>query len=240
MIAHFRATALDPSLDSRFCEEALSTDGEGGRRVYAVIMIDMNVLPSSLSTRDKSIREKLRIELAGHTIIEELGLLHGTVRVDMVVVDENTRTMHGYELKSDLDTLQRLPEQMKIYNSTLDRVTIVVGRKHLHEAVKLVPSWWGVMLAKIQNENDEVSLMTLRIASDNPDDRDSFAIAQLLWRNEALAILEELEAAKGFRSKPREFIYRKLADEINQQDLCGRVRAQLTSREGWRSVLQPS
>ena len=200
----------------------------------------MNVLPLSRSTSDRVIREKLRTELAGCTIIEELGLRHGTVRVDMVVVDEQARSMHGYELKSDLDTLKRLPEQMKVYNATLNRVTIVVGKTHLHEAVKQVPNWWGVMVAKIPNGTDEVSLFTLRYASENPNDKSSFYIAQLLWRNEALDILEELETAKGFRSKTREVIYRKLAEELTQQDLYERVCARLTSRDGWRSALRPS
>lgn len=210
------------------------------RDAYTGIMNGMNVHSVSTSTNDRVIREKLRVELAGCTIIEELGLRHGTVRVDMVVVDEESRLMHGYELKSDLDTLQRLPEQMKVYNATLDRVTLVVGKKHLHEAIKLIPDWWGVMIAKIPNGSDEVSLMTLRYASDNPSNKDSFSIAQLLWRNEALTILEEIEAAKGMRSKSREAIYRRLVEEITQQDLCERVRARLMCREGWRSAKLPS
>jgi len=196
----------------------------------------MDTLPLSRSTNDRVIREKLRIELSGCTIIEELGLRHGTVRVDMVVVDAQGHSIHGYELKSDLDTLKRLPEQMKVYNETLSRVTIVVGKTHLHEAVKQVPSWWGVMVAKIPNGTNEVSLFTLRHASDNPSNRSSFYIAQLLWRNEALEILEEIERAKGFRSKTREAIYRKLAEELTQQDLYERVVSRLTSREGWRSA----
>ncbi len=200
----------------------------------------MTVLSIGTNTNDRIIREGLRRELAGCTIIEELGLRHGTVRVDMVVVDEQKGSIHGYELKSDLDTLQRLPEQMKVYNVTLDRVTLVVGKRHLHEAIKLIPNWWGVMVAKIPNGSDEVTLMTLRYASDNPSNKDSFSIAQLLWRSEALAILEELEAAKGMRSKSREVIYRRLVEEITQQDLCERVRTRLTCREGWRSGKLPS
>ena len=199
----------------------------------------MDVLHRFVGTSDKTIRSALKEKLnqvhrgeEHYTIIEELGLTHGTARVDMVVVNGS---IHGYELKSDLDTLQRLPDQMKIYNSVLDKMTLVVGKTHLHEAIRLIPDWWGVMIAK--PENQKVSLMTLREASDNPD-KSSLAIAQLLWRNEALGILEELEAAEGLRSKPRHLIYQRLIETIgDQESLCDRVRTRLFERfsqEGWR------
>ena len=204
------------------------------------MMNSMIALPLSTSTNDRLIRSALKEELNNthrsehYTIIEELGLSHGTARVDMVVVNG---LIHGYELKSDLDTLQRLPGQMKVFNSVLDKVTLVVGKKHLHEAIKLIPTWWGVMIAKIPESDGTLSLITLRDASDNPN-KDSLAIAQLLWRNEALSILEELEAAKGLRSKPRQLIYQKLVEAVeDQQFLCDRVRDRLFNREGWRSEI---
>jgi hypothetical protein len=200
-------------------------------------MINPMNAPVAANTSDKLIRLTLRDTLATthkgehYTVIEELGLAHGTARVDMVVVNG---LIHGYELKSDLDTLQRLPEQMKVYNSVLDRMTLVVGKKHLHDAIKLVPDWWGITIAKMPGRNGEVSLLVLREAQNNPD-KDSLAIAQLLWRNEALSILEELESADGFRSKSRDVIYRKLVEAIDQQSLCDRVRDRLFNRQGWRS-----
>jgi hypothetical protein len=41
-------------------------------------------------------------------ILEELGLKHGAARIDIAVVNGD---LHGYELKSDSDTLSRLPRQ---------------------------------------------------------------------------------------------------------------------------------
>src|SRR5258708_25750888 len=64
-------------------------------------------------------------------IIEELGITHGATRVDIAVVNGS---IHGYELKNELATLRRLPQQMRIYNSLLDQVTLVVERNHLFEA----------------------------------------------------------------------------------------------------------
>jgi hypothetical protein len=58
-------------------------------------------------------------------IIEELGVVHGKSRIDIAVING---LMHGYEIKSDKDTLQRLPEQMNMYNSVFNKVTLVVGK----------------------------------------------------------------------------------------------------------------
>jgi hypothetical protein len=77
-------------------------------------------------------------------------------------------------------------------------------------------------------------LDTLRPASLNPSP-DPLAIARLLWRDEALALVEERGAAKGLRSKPRLAIYRKLVEVFSLRELRDEVRSQLKSRERWRA-----
>ncbi len=78
-------------------------------------------------------------------ILQELGLRHGAARVDVAVVNG---LLHGYELKSDSDSLGRLARPL-VYGSVLDRVTLVVGRRHVEEAVGMVPAWWGVQVAEM-------------------------------------------------------------------------------------------
>lgn len=79
-------------------------------------------------------------------ILDEVGIRHGAARIDLVVVNG---TLHGFEIKSDRDTLKRLPKQVRIYNPVLDRITLVVGHRHADEAMQIVPEWWGVKLAVI-------------------------------------------------------------------------------------------
>lgn len=55
-------------------------------------------------------------------IVNELGIDFGSSRVDVAVINGN---IHGYEIKSDLDTLERLPRQMTYYNKLFQRMTIV-------------------------------------------------------------------------------------------------------------------
>ena len=189
-------------------------------------------------TSDKVIRTALKRKLQAkhkgelHTIIvEELGLKHGAARVDIAVING---VIHGYELKSDLDTLNRLPEQIRIYNSVLDKITIVVGKQHLHSAIKIIPDWWGISIAKMLKPNGKIVFYNIRKPEENPL-KDSVAIAKLLWRGEALDILEQLNQADGFRSKKRQIIYERLANVLDQKPLQRKVREYLFIRTNWRS-----
>jgi hypothetical protein len=66
---------------------------------------------TTLPTNDAIIRAALKRYLEGRhaqddkvRIIEELGISHGSCRIDIAVVNG---MIHGYEIKSDQDTLQR-------------------------------------------------------------------------------------------------------------------------------------
>lgn len=188
-------------------------------------------------TNDKLIRtalkEKLEIEHRNDSklkIIEELGIRHGTARVDIAVVNG---ILHGYEIKSDLDTLQRLPEQMDIYNSVFNQITLVVGKVHLYEAINIVPDWWGITVAKIDT-NDSVIFNCIREARNNLN-QDSVSVARLLWRDEALELLEKAGEATGLRSKSRANIYQKLSTVFDQKTLEQKVREAIFVRQDWRS-----
>ena len=163
-------------------------------------------------------------------ILQELGLRHGAARVDVAVVNG---ALHGYELKSDRDSLGRLPRQARVYSSVLDRVTLVAGRRHVDEAMDLVPKWWGVQVAEI-GPRGGVLFSSLRRAKHNPS-QDIVAVAKLLWREEALELLHQVGAAKGFRSRPRAAIYARLAEVARSEEIRSRVRHQLRNRVGWRS-----
>lgn len=201
-----------------------------------------NNLPTSprqhlVLTNDRMIRTALKEDLEKYCkgypnakIIEELGITHGAARVDIAVVNG---TIHGYELKSDMDTLDRLPDQMEIYNSVLDQVTLVVGKSHIYEAIKIIPDWWGITMARIVNSDGSVSFYRIREAEKNPN-QESVGIASFLWKEEALNILEERGEVKGMRSKTRNVIYRRLAEVLDRQALRKKVVQRLCARVNWR------
>lgn len=186
--------------------------------------------------RDRDVREALRRKvLADHLrdantlVVEELGLAHGEARVDIAVVNGR---LHGFEIKSDADNLQRLPGQIAAYNAVFDRVTIVVGRKHLEGVDKLVPAWWGIKLA-IAGERGAVHFEEIRPPRKNVKIQ-PLDLARLLWRGEALNLLEARGRAR-VRSKGREELYAVIASEVPLDELRGFVRAALKARANWRS-----
>jgi len=186
---------------------------------------------------DKDIRTALKAELMRRyakdnntLVLDEVGIRHGAARIDLVVVNHR---LHGYEIKSDRDSLRRLPDQIRAYGSLMDRLTLVVGYRHAYEALKMVPEWWGVRLAETKNQSGVVVLSGARSARNNPE-VDLAAVAALLWRGEALAILEEMGAAVGVRSKRRSEIYKRLVQLSDPDLLRSRIRQQLKQRRCWR------
>ncbi|MCX6702442.1 MAG: sce7726 family protein [Candidatus Wolfebacteria bacterium] len=204
-------------------------------------MIEKQKSKNILSTNDLIIRSALKEVLKKKhakdkelRIIDELGVQHGSVRIDIAVING---IMHGYEIKSDRDTLERLPEQVQAYNAIFDQVTLILGSKHLIDAFKMIPDWWGVETAHVSDDG-VVFFNLIRKAKDNPAQH-AVSIARLLWRQEALDKLESLGKAEGIRSKPREVVYQRLAGSIELKMLKKHVRSVLlSSRQNWRTDVQ--
>jgi hypothetical protein len=193
------------------------------------------------NTKDQNIRKALVKELVleqaktGHPtrIFSEFGINHGGVRADVVTVNG---IIHGYEIKSDADTLSRLPDQAQAYSQVFDKVTLVVGEQHVIEALAVIPSWWGVKLAK-GTSSGSVVLTTIRTARKNQK-QDKLAISRLLWKQEVIEILESISSDVGIRNKRREFAYERLALVMGKAQLQEKVKDKLFNRPGWR-VDQP-
>lgn len=172
-------------------------------------------------------------------IIEELGVQHGTARIDCAIIKGIgcSYEIHGYEIKSDLDSLKRLPEQVEEFNTVFDKLTLVVGKCHLYHAIHIIPDWWGITVAK-QKTSGQVTLQTIRKPEQNKTQKE-ISIARLLWKEEALRILERRNKARGVRHKPREFVYKRLAEVFasDAKALKECVSSVIISRKGWRSDL---
>jgi hypothetical protein len=187
--------------------------------------------------RDIDIRRALRQDARLHygepdtRVVEELGLCQGIARVDIAVVNGS---IHGYEIKSERDTLARLPGQIDVYSRALDFVTIVTAPAHADKVSRSVPAWWGVWIALQSDGRPRFEIM--REAQANTDVA-PFAVAQLLWREEALGALEQRNLATGLRSKPREELWHRLASELSLKELSEIVRETLKVRGStWRSA----
>ncbi|MBI2571911.1 MAG: sce7726 family protein [Candidatus Schekmanbacteria bacterium] len=181
--------------------------------------------------RDADIRPALRSSLLGKhageadtVIIEELGVCRGRVRVDVAVVNG---IIHGYEIKSDRDTLRRLSTQIDFYGKVLDRATLVVGEHHLSHALDILPAWWGVLRVQQTPRNDRFK--TIRRGRKNPN-KDPRSLVELLWLDDALALLEAREVARGVRGRPRRIVWDRVCEHFSVDEIAAAVRAQLKAR----------
>lgn len=160
-------------------------------------------------------------------IVEEMGVWSGSVRIDIAVINGS---LSGFELKSDRDTLDRLPLQRDLYGRVFDTIELVVGRRHVEKATALIPEWWGIALA---DESDrEVFLQQVRPAQINPA-IDPFLVAQLLWKDEAISVLDGLGLARGWKSKRAKLVHQHLAASIPLDELRAHVRTALKKRTDW-------
>ena len=180
---------------------------------------------------DKDIRSALKDKLSHHhndpdtAIIEELGLKRGEVRVDVAVVNG---TVHGYEIKSDRDSLRRLTKQVDIYSKVLDYATLVVGCRHLEDAIKIIPKWWGLIRVK-KGSNRWPSFKTIRHSGKNPS-RDARVLVELLWLDDALSLLEQYKLVRGIRGKPRRIVWDRICDHLDINVISTAVCEQLKAR----------
>lgn len=187
--------------------------------------------------RDLDIRRVLRAQLQHRhahepdaVILDELGICQGDSRVDLAVING---LLNGFEIKSERDTLERLPVQEAAYSRVFDEVTLVCGQNHLCHVQSLIPHWWH--LAEATMEEERVAVRTVHVGGRNPQP-DPHAVVQLLWRREALAALQELGLDKGHRTKARKTLWRVLAEAVTPLHLGAIVRRFLKARGDWRSA----
>lgn len=109
-----------------------------------------------MKTSDADIREILHKDLNSKynsddaLILDELVVCHGKARVDVAVINGS---FTGYEIKSEKDTLDRLPNQIEAYNKVFDNMSIITGNNHTEEVKSMVPEWWGIFTASYDDTN---------------------------------------------------------------------------------------
>lgn len=164
-------------------------------------------------------------------VVNEFDVCRGSSRVDVAVINGQ---LHGYEIKSERDNLNRLPDQMESYNLVFDTMTIVVAKNHLEKVSEMVPKWWGIQY--VSGNPNKLKLRTKREASPNKH-VDSFFIAQLLWRNELLALLDSVpDIRHHYNSKSRRDLADLVAETFPLPLLAESVRETLKARKDWKSA----
>lgn len=172
--------------------------------------------------------KELSLEDPSTRIVEEFCILGGKVRVDIAAINGQ---LHGYEIKSAADNLERLPRQQSFYNRVFDRMTIVADERHVERAVKLLPQCWG--LISVSQGFGGVRLEQIWTARQNYE-ADAEALVQLLWREEALSILKVNGLARGMSNKSRKYLWKVITSKLDLPTIKSSVRNCLKYRLDWR------
>lgn len=156
-------------------------------------------------------------------------------RIDVAVVSDH---LTGYEIKSDLDRLTRLPRQMAVFGEVFDYCILVVTPRHLHGARQVLKRGWGLAVV---DRSQEYGLTYTQIRKPHERrNRDKLALASLLWRSELLSALDSLDASHGCRGRTRGELAARLALLTERDQLRAIVTSTLTARQGWRVATRPS
>lgn len=180
-----------------------------------------------LVPNEKLLRVAMRqmLQYSSGIVVEELKVAGGTARIDFAVVGDS---LYGIELKSDGDSLNRLPRQMRFYNMVFDHMLIVTGFSHLYDVLQMVPTWWAISVAELMDDN-KVSIIKIREGKENQA-IDPSAVVNLLKRREVLEILDDLQISKGWRSKRNSLIYEFLVSSVDDATLAQLVKQALIAR----------
>jgi hypothetical protein len=176
---------------------------------------------------------KFEHECSDTFVVDELGLKNGLVRADIAVLNGK---LVGYEIKTDKDTLARLPNQVKAYNEVFDNVYIITGNRHLANVLASVPNWWGVYLIT-ETKDGSYKFRQYRKAKKNWD-KNTFGLAQLLWKDEVIDILTSTLNHSVKSKSTKDDLYEILSAECSPNRLSMFVLKYLKSRQTWRTNLQ--
>lgn len=191
---------------------------------------------------DSDVRKAAHEKLLRHAkerddtiVIDELGLHNGACRVDIAVVNGHIR---GIEIKAEADNLDRLASQVSAYGTVVDTATLIVAKRHLHEALKALPEWWGVIVAA-RCANQSIRFSRLRSERVNRH-VEPLRLLRLIWRAEAVELLATLKPELNASNWNRDALYTEIARSLPKTRLRGEVRRILKARGNWRDRRQSS
>lgn len=184
---------------------------------------------ATIAATEREIRDQLLSLLAerntsSDVIAEEFRLDTGSSRIDVIQLGAE---LVGYEIKSEQDTFARLANQLHAYNRVFDRLYLVCGPRHLAQALALLPSWWGILQAS-KRADGSVELKAIRPSTSNSR-QEAFSLASLLWREEALAVLESANITTPKKASSH-LLWEQLANSVPMEQLRRAVMDSLCQR----------
>jgi hypothetical protein len=167
-----------------------------------------------MELNDATIREALLSKLdrqksRPRAVLQELHVHNGKAIADVVTLHSEA---HCYEIKGATDRIERITAQGAYYNAAFRRITLVTTECNLRRAVRLVPRFWGIMVAIANGAT--VRFRHVRAARLNPIFEKQSA-AMTLWKSEMLELVSE----SGAERKPRRLLAQLIAETRRELEL---------------------
>jgi hypothetical protein len=164
--------------------------------------------------------------------IDEFRIPGTKERVDVALVGAG---LSGFEIKTERDDLRRLPRQLSAFSRLFDNCTVVVAEKHLGGCESMVPDWWGISVASL--EDRRVHIETIRLGRPNPD-CDPELLVRLLWKGEVERAVVEISAPSP-KEASRQVLWASLLEHASPGEVKRLVCDALRHRDG-RGARLPS
>lgn len=163
-------------------------------------------------------------------LVSEMGLDGGSAIIDIALING---AMCGYEIKSDVDTLDRLRSQIPIYEKYFQYLTIVTTDKHLKNVREYLPNWVGIMLAE-EHASGTSNINSVRKPRFNKN-MSKDELTKLIWKNEAQSLLYT-KGVKGISNVPRRILWERIAETTTEDQLIQEIKKFMNSRSSWQVV----
>lgn len=167
---------------------------------------------------DKLNRQSIRPK----AIVEELRIHNGNAIADVVALYKDA---HCFEIKSDFDKVERVVKQGEYFDLSFRKITLVTTKKHLQKAIKISPSYWGILLA--QPNEQGVSFRSIRRCTSNPNFDKKLAL-MTLWKRELLSLVDQ--NYQKDKSKSREWLASLISNCRKKGDVSNNISSLLISR----------
>ena len=184
--------------------------------------------------KDFQIREILRettlkkyIHDSNSKVVDELNIPITKSRVDIAVVNGH---LHGYEIKSASDTLNRLPHQIEGYTKVFDYITVVTENKYHKKVLEIIPEWVGIQICEIINGKPKTKTLRKPLFNRN---KEGFFLAKLLRRTEIEQILKENNISYNRKTNVWK-LCELLGNSISITKLSKIIRITLKQRQDWK------
>lgn len=184
----------------------------------------MLVFNSNVRLKDSDIRPALldfikREHPLGY-IKQELNISDGFVRADVGVISNE---LHGYEIKSDADSLRRLVTQGICYSTVFTTATLVTTETHVEKSLDILPEWWRILLV-----DSNLEFKVFREGEPNYEDC-SISLIQLLKEREAKELIRFM-GLTSYLTSDHNSILKMLLNTLSEDEIKFLVCIKLKAR----------